>query len=198
MSATITATLTKLLEPLRRRVRLMVARAVIELVDDSKKVQSLQLKVRADELRDDVERMQQYGFTSVPEPGAEAIIVLVGGNSDHPVAIAVDDRRYRPTDLAEGEVALWTLADGKRVWCRDDGMVDLGDDGDTLGDNDRLAQSKKTKDEISALRDTVNSLVTSFNSHIHPSGMGPTGTPPSPASSPAAVGDVHVTKVRAK
>jgi hypothetical protein len=45
---------------------------------------------------------------------------------------------------------------------------------------------------------TVNSNVTILNTHTHPSGMCPTGTPAGAMSSPAAVGEMKATKVRAK
>ncbi|TBV12749.1 phage baseplate assembly protein V [Stutzerimonas kirkiae] len=53
------------------------------------------------------ELMQHYGFTSAPLPGAEYIVVPVGGNSKHAVVIASEDGRYRVA-LADGEVALYT------------------------------------------------------------------------------------------
>jgi phage gp45-like len=49
------------------------------------------------------EYMQHYGFTSIPKPGAEVIMVADG---NHIVAIASDDRRYRLA-VTEGEVALY-------------------------------------------------------------------------------------------
>jgi len=97
-----------MLEPLALRLRLMVARAVINLVDDSLKMQALQISLKGDAVRDDVERFQQYGFTSVPFGDAEAIVLAVGGNRNHLVAIAVDDRRYRKKDLQPGESALYS------------------------------------------------------------------------------------------
>ena len=188
----------KLMAPVQRRVRLMVARAIVELVDDSKKMQSLQISIRQDELRDDVEHFQPHGFSSVPEDGAEAIVLHVGGGADHPVVIAVDDRRYRPRDLNEGEACIWTTQDGKRFYAKDDGEVHIGADDEDLSDDQLVALAKLVKDEISALRDTVNNFVTTFNTHLHPSGMGPTGTPASPATSPASVGDVKCTLVKVK
>lgn len=100
--------LNKLLAPLRRRVLLMISRGVVRLVDDGLKLQGLQLGLFADETRDNVERFQQYGFTSVPLAGAEAIVACLGGNRSHMVALSVDDRRYRKKNLAAGEVALYT------------------------------------------------------------------------------------------
>ncbi|WP_431477838.1 phage baseplate assembly protein domain-containing protein [Massilia eburnea] len=47
------------------------------------------------------------GFTSVPKPGAEGVVVFVGGNRDHGLVIAVEDRRFRLKGLASGEVAIY-------------------------------------------------------------------------------------------
>ncbi len=99
--------LNKLLDPIRRRIRGLVSRAVVSLVNDSLKLQGLQLKVLADETLDNVERFQQYGFTSVPLAGAEAILLCLGGHRDHPVVIAVDDRRHRKANLLPGEVSIY-------------------------------------------------------------------------------------------
>ncbi len=100
--------LERMLGPLQRRVMLMVGRAVLAAVNDTTKLQGLQINLLADETRDDVERFQNYGFTSHPHPGAEAIAVSVMGTRDHMVVIAVDDRRYRLKGLAEGEVAMYS------------------------------------------------------------------------------------------
>lgn len=93
--------------PLQRRVMLMVARAIVRTVGDGDKMQVMQLALLRDELRDRVERFQEYGFTSHPHPGAEAVAVFVGGDRGHGLVVAVDDRRYRLTGLAQGEVALY-------------------------------------------------------------------------------------------
>lgn len=95
------------LAPLRRRVQLMIGRAVIAVVDDSTKAQSLQITMLADEVHDGAERFQEYGFTSVPHAGAEGIVAFVGGLRSHGIIIAVEDRRYRLTGLQSGEVALY-------------------------------------------------------------------------------------------
>ena len=92
---------------LARRMRLVVGRAVVRLVQDAAKLQELQIDMLAGETMDHVERWQQYGFTAHPHRGAEAITLSVGGQRAHTVAIAVDDRRYRLTGLAEGEVAIY-------------------------------------------------------------------------------------------
>ena len=86
---------------------LSLARAVIDRIDDARKMQELQIDLLAGEPREQVERMQEYGFTSVPKKGAEALAVFLGGNRDHGVVIACDDRRFRLKNLIQGEVALY-------------------------------------------------------------------------------------------
>lgn len=90
-----------------RRIQMMVARAVVQRVDDGTGIQSHQLGALADELVEDAERMQDYGFTSVPHPGAEAVVVFPGGLRSHGLIVAVGDRRYRLTGLQAGEVAMY-------------------------------------------------------------------------------------------
>ena len=89
------------------RVRGMVARAIVRLVDDARRAQELQIELLADESQDAVERFQNYGLTSVPHAGAEALVVFAGGLRSHGVVLAVEDRRYRLTGLEDGEVALF-------------------------------------------------------------------------------------------
>lgn len=114
----------RMLRPLTQRIQLMVGRAVLQLVDDSTKLQSVQIMLLADELRDQVERFQNYGFTSVPLAGAEAVAVAVAGNRDHALVIAVDDRRYRLKGLAEGEVAIYT-DEGDKIHIKRGGTIEV-------------------------------------------------------------------------
>lgn len=53
------------------------------------------------------ELFQHYGFSSAPQPGAEYLVIPVGGNSKHAVVVASEDGRYRLT-LQDGEVSLYT------------------------------------------------------------------------------------------
>lgn len=112
----------KLIAPLQRRVAMMVARGVLDLIDDGKKMQTVQVKLFADEVAPAVERFQEYGFTSSPFPGAEAVVVFPGGVRSHGIIVAVDDRRYRLTGLAGGEVALYD-DQGQVVHLKRDGLA---------------------------------------------------------------------------
>lgn len=116
--------ITKMLAPLQTRIANLVSRAVVTLVNDKAKVQLLQLGVLADETRDDVERFQEYGFTSVPLLGAEAVVLFVGGRRDHGLVVAADDRRYRLQGLQPGEVAVYNHA-GAKVLLKQDGTIEV-------------------------------------------------------------------------
>lgn len=101
----------KAMAPLARRIRLMAGRAVLTLIDDATKMQGVQVKLLDGEVCNGVDRMQQYGFTSVPLPGAEGVYLALGGSRDHGVVIVADDRRYRIKGLQGGEVAIYTDED---------------------------------------------------------------------------------------
>jgi len=176
----------KVVAPLERRVRLMVARGVINRVTDTTKTQTVQVNLLADEVRDGVERPQQYGFTSRPFAGAEAVFLAVGGSRDHGVIVATDDRRYRPLTLAEGEVALYTHQ-GILVVLKVGQVVELGP-----SPTDFVALAPNTENRLAALESFALQ-------HMHPTAaLGPpsVATPPPVLNTPPA--PVAATKVKAK
>lgn len=105
-------------------IKLAIGRAVLAAVNDSAKRQMVQFEALKGEVKDGVERVQQYGFTSVPLPGAQVVFVCVGGNRDHPLAISVDDPRYRKANLQPGEVALFT-DEGDAIYLRRGNVVEI-------------------------------------------------------------------------
>ena len=114
----------KLLAPLQRRLRLIADRAIVTLVNDALQRQNLQIKVLADEGADDVERFQNYGHTSVPPEGSEAIVLGLGGARAGLVAIAVEHKGFRPKGLESGDSCLYHL-EGHNLTLRKDGVAEL-------------------------------------------------------------------------
>jgi phage baseplate assembly protein V len=108
----------------QRKIVLMVARGVIELVDDGEGVQKLQLTVNAGALWDGVQRFQEFGFTSTPLPGAEVTVVSIAGLRSHGIVVAVEDRRYRLAGVPGGGVALYD-ASGATIVLSNDGKITL-------------------------------------------------------------------------
>lgn len=115
---------------LRQKVAGMVLRAVVGLVKDAEGIQLLQISGLDGEDRDDVERLQEYGFTSNPPAGSEAVALAINGDRSHLLVVAVDHRASRKRNLQPGAVALYTQA-GQCVLLTHDGKVLLGaDDAD--------------------------------------------------------------------
>lgn len=98
----------KLLKPMKRQIRQLLTRGLVNMVDASLLMQTLQVEALTGELLDNIEHWQPYGYTSHPQPGAEALLGSLGGNRSHTVAISVADRRFRLKNTAPGEVALFT------------------------------------------------------------------------------------------
>jgi len=113
-----------LLEPLIKRVRLLVGRGIVSLINDQTRIQEIQVKLMANEVRADIQHFQPYGLTSHPKPGAEAVVLFHSGNRDHGLCVVVDDRRYRLKGLARGEVALYT-DEGDSVIMRRNHKIDI-------------------------------------------------------------------------
>ena len=116
----------KLLAPLYRKISLLISRGAVKKVDDSLNCQNLQLELTDDELHDEIEHIQPYGYTSYPKTDAEVVFVSVGGQRSHGLVLSVADRRYRPKNMAEGDVCLHGTK-GERVYIEDAGdIVNLG------------------------------------------------------------------------
>ncbi|MCF7502710.1 phage baseplate assembly protein V [Vibrio sp. L3-7] len=111
----------KLLAPIRRRINGAITRAVVSGVVEGLQRQNLQLKMHADESVDDIERFQNYGCSSFPPVGSEAILAAIGGNLGNLVAVAVEDKKYRPKGES-GDVFLYHL-EGHKIRLTKDGKM---------------------------------------------------------------------------
>lgn len=101
----------RILKSIKRKIYMLISRAVVTSVANTGLTQRIQLQVMADEVVSNLEHFEEYGFSSFPFVGSEALTAFINGNRSHGIVIKVHDRRYRPTDLAEGEVAIYTDED---------------------------------------------------------------------------------------
>ena len=122
--------ISRFMAPLARRVMLTIGRGRLGAVQDDAGLQQAQVTLLAGETRDRVERVQPYGFSSHPLPGADCLVVCVGGNRDHPVIMGVDDRRYRPTGLQAGDVVIYSHQTGHRITLKANRTIEI--EGDVL------------------------------------------------------------------
>ena len=88
---------------LGRKLHLVVARGRIHRTDGESRAQASFL---ADEVKDQVDIVQHYGFASRPLPHCECVAICSGSRSSS-VVVGTKDRRYHPS-LKQGEVALFT------------------------------------------------------------------------------------------
>ncbi len=100
--------LARLLRPFAGKIANLLARGQVAAVNAAGRMQILQLKLLGGELKDRLEHLEPYGFTSHPHPGsAEALAAFLDGDRSHGVVLVVGDRKYRMRDLVQGEVAIF-------------------------------------------------------------------------------------------
>ena len=98
-------------------VKMVFGRGVIRAVKDTGARQQTQVEMLKSEIIDDVEHMQNYGFTSHPT-GGDCAVAFNGGNREQGIVLVIDDRRYR-IPLEAGEVAMYDDQGNKIELLRD-------------------------------------------------------------------------------
>lgn len=97
-------------------------------IDDSKEAQQLQVTERAegsgfaDRPIDDVTRVTEFGFASVPPLGAEALMIRRNGDRSQSLVIATNHRPSRARDLKPGDAGIYDVR-GAKVMLTEDGLV---------------------------------------------------------------------------
>ena len=82
-------------------------RGVLHLVKSADNIQKVQASGLADETLQDVELMQQFGFTSVPPANTQAVILPIGGQTTHGIVIATENCSFSVKNLQGGDVAVY-------------------------------------------------------------------------------------------
>lgn len=158
----LSAAIQRAVAPVARRVRLVVGRGIVKLVNDATKAQTLQVALLAGELRSDVERWEQFGLVSRPPVGSEALFLSVAGDRSHGAVVCVQDRATRPKGvLAENDVALYDGVNGIRVHLvAADGTVGLA------GAADYVALAQATDQALSDLQGWVAAIVSAIQAGV--------------------------------
>lgn len=114
----------QVIRPIKNKLLLTVGRGILLAAKDSKEIQQLQITLLADEIKDQVESMAHFGFTSNPPKGSDLVMVSVGANREHGIVIATEHREYRFKDLGEGEAAIYSK-DGDYVHLKNGNVIDV-------------------------------------------------------------------------
>lgn len=92
-------------DDVRARLRGMVLKGVVRLVEEAAGVRLLQVTGRKGETFPDAQHWEPLGMTARPRDRAEALILQLSPNLT--IVVQVVDRRHRPTDQDEGEAGLY-------------------------------------------------------------------------------------------
>lgn len=173
------------LAPYARRLGNLLARGVVSVVNAGAKMQALQVKLLAGEVKDGVEHFEPYGFTAHPKPGAEAVGVFFDGDRSHGAVIVVADRRFRLTGLAPGEAALYDDQGQKIHLTRAGIVIDGAGKPVTVTNTTKLRVEAPLLECTGQIKDlcdsngkTMSGMRGTYNAHTHPGDSGgTTGTP---------------------
>ncbi|PXX49366.1 phage baseplate assembly protein V [Aquitalea magnusonii] len=109
-------------ERLMNRVWMLVGRGKIGPVNDAGAIQVVQVQLGASEVRDNTRRAAEYGFTSNPPSGTDAVLVFVGGDRSNGVIVATNHQPSRLKGLLPGEVAIFDNQ-GQSIYLTRGGIV---------------------------------------------------------------------------
>ena len=112
------------------RLQLLFAHGVATLIGPDK----VQAKVLDSEVLGNLARVEPYGFSYRPKPGAQAYLLFPSGDRSYGVAIVCGDKRYQ-MDLKEGEVAIHDDELNHSITLTRDGIVIEGGEHDITINN---------------------------------------------------------------
>lgn len=182
--------LARLLRPFKVRLSNLISRGVVKRTNDDPGVQEVQAELLTDEVRDELEHMQFFGFASNPDDGAECLVAFPGGDRSMGFVLATADRRYR-VKVEKGEVALYDKT-GSKVLLKKDGNIELTPSGTAIvalaGQSNPVAKGDSLNTAISNLATAIAGALTT---------MGAGGATPMPGLLAVTAGTTITTAIAA-
>lgn len=151
-----------------QRIQHVVGRGRVTTGNDAGNVQLLQVKLGADEVRDNTPRLAEYGLTSMPPVGSDAVVVFIGGDRSNGAIVATGHQASRLKGLAPGEVAIYD-DQGQSVYITRAGIV-INCAGKPMTINGDVTVNGK----VTATTDVI-AAGTSLHTHVH-GGVAPGGS----------------------
>lgn len=162
------------LDRLQNRITRMFARGVLSFVDDSKTIQYVQAKLNALETIGDIPRIAEYGFTSNPPVGSEALVICGGGDRTNGVVIATSNAEFRIKALGPGEVAIHdnkgqsVILSAAGITINGGGLpITITNTPDILADTPLLKCTGEILDNCNTNTRTMSGMRTVANAHTH-------------------------------
>ena len=155
-----------MLDPIKRRILSIVGRAVLKQVYEDQGIQLVRIDDTVGDVRDRVQRMQDFGFSSHPPLESEVLVLFPGGDRTAGIIIKAEDRSTRVKNLSVGESVVYN-AHGLRVFLKE-GAIHIGQ-SDSSTENLVLGQE---------LKSLLSQTLAAIASHTHTGNMGsPTSAP---------------------
>lgn len=108
-----------MIEQVFGRLQLLFAQGKALLIGADK----VQARVMDDEPLDNLDRVEPYGFSYRPKPGAEVYLAFPSGDRSHGIVVVIGDKRYQ-MDLEEGEAGLHD-DEGNWVYIKRGGVIEV-------------------------------------------------------------------------
>jgi phage gp45-like len=157
----------QVINELKRKILLSVGIGILRIIDDTKKIQKCQISLMDNETHSNVDRYQEYGFSSVPLPGAQAVAVSIAGSRDNSIIIATEDGRYRPLNLNAGEVTIYNQF-GDKIVIKQNRTIEITAPNVIINGN--LQVTGNILDNSGTNTRTVSGMRSIFNTHQHAGG----------------------------
>lgn len=175
----------RFLDPIKSRINLMISRAVLTALNDTASHQYVQLSALKNELKDGVELIQPYGFKCNPLSGSQLLLLCVGGNRSHPMALSAGDKRHRPKGGEDGESGLWHF-EGDQIRLLKGNLIEITTNNLVIKASEKVRIETPLLEVTGEIKDlcdtdgkTLRSMRETFDIHTHPENDsgGPTDQP---------------------
>lgn len=103
-----------------RKLQTLIRQGRLAILNDATDTQIAQIELFAEEVVEGVERVQNYGFTSMPTEGG-VYVMNVGGKGNQPVIVVVNDDKTR-LRINPGEVAVYH-SEGHHIVLKAGGVI---------------------------------------------------------------------------
>jgi len=155
----------RVVRPFKIRLSNLLSRGVVKRTNDAPGIQEVQAELLTDEVRDELEHMQFFGFASNPDDGAECLVGFPGGDRSVGFVIATADRRYR-VKVEKGEVAVYDKS-GSKVLLKKNGDIEMTPSSGKF----KVTGSIEVTGDVTASGD-VKAGAISLKTHTHPAPSG--------------------------
>ena len=154
------------LKKIKRQLQTMFVRALVNAVQDQPNHIYIDATGFAEQHIANIEHLQQYGHFSHPLPGAQTILACIAGNPEHPIAILVDDPRYKPDDTAPGDAVVYNHV-GDFLHIKADGSIVMKASAKIRMETPILECTGDIIDRCDEQGNSVKNMRDIYNTHNH-------------------------------